>query len=223
MIDDSGSLVAGEVAVVEDIRRGTLEDWCERDPKRAEYTLARLGDAVHVMHHHRATGYGRPGDDSSGTPIEKIVLNRALNQLSRSATRVDRIAAVEQRLADTLRQRHAAVTARTQYGLIHGELGPDHVLVGDHDEPVLIDIEGIMYFDIEWEHAFLEFRFGDNYRHLRADSLDGNRLSLYRLAMYLSLVAGPLHLLDGDFPNRAGMQDIVKQNIGRTLAELDFL
>jgi len=32
--------------------------------------------------------------------------------------------------------------------------------------------------------------------------LDGQRLAVYILAMRLSLVAGPLRLLDGDFPDR---------------------
>lgn len=117
-------------------------------------------------------------------------------------------------------ERHAAVSPRTEYGLIHGELGPDHVLVVDHGEPVLIDIEGVMFFDVEWEHAFLELRFGDDYRHLKATDLDDDRMRLYRLAMYLSLVAGPLRLLDGDFPHRESMHAIVDGNIVRTLAEL---
>ncbi|MEU0751347.1 hypothetical protein ABZ476_33950, partial [Streptomyces albogriseolus] len=38
---------------------------------------------------------------------------------------------------------------RTEHGLIHGELGPDHVLVDASGHPVLIDIEGAMFFDVE--------------------------------------------------------------------------
>ncbi|MGW5792813.1 hypothetical protein ACWEV3_19595 [Saccharopolyspora sp. NPDC003752] len=72
----------------------------------------------------------------------------------------------------------------------------------------------------QWEHVFLELRFGDNYHHLRGDDLDDDRMRFYRLAMYLSLVAGPLRLLDGDFPHRAAMLGIVEQNIGRTLGQL---
>jgi hypothetical protein len=186
MVDRSGTLVAGEVAVLEDVRGGALDGLWERDPQRAEPVLASFGEAVQAMHHHRGSRYGRPGASRSAVIalVEHIVLNRALGHLA------------------------------------HGELGPDHVLVDDHGEPVLIDIEGVMFFDVEWEHAFLELRFGDNYRHLSAGDLDGDRLRFYRLAMYLWLVAGPLRLLDGDFPHRAATQDIVEQNIGRTLAEL---
>jgi len=212
----------GEIAVLEDVRGGALEGLLERDPSRAEPVLARLGEAIQAMHRHQADRYGRPGASLPAgiAPPEHIVLNRALGDLNASAARDNRIAAVEARLADTLRERHAAVTPRSEYSLIHSELGPDHVLIGDDDEPVLIDIEGVMFFDAEWEHVFLELRFGENYRHLRAGRLDGDRMRFYRLAMYLSLIAGPLHLLDGNFPDRTPLQNIVEYNIRRTLAEL---
>jgi hypothetical protein len=36
--------------------------------------------------------------------------------------------------------------------------------------------------------------------------------------MHLSLVAGPLRLLDGDFPEREGMLGIVEYNLRKVLA-----
>lgn len=62
-----------------------------------------------------------------------------------------------------------------------------------------------MYFDVEWEHVFLRIRLHDAYRPLAVDGLDEDRLALYMLAQRLSLTAGPLRLLDGDFPDRAFM------------------
>ncbi|MEV4662836.1 phosphotransferase [Micromonospora echinofusca] len=222
LLAPTAGLLPGEVAVVQDVRGGTLQDLRRRDPRRAEVVLARLGDAVRSMHARRRDRYGRPGLDgpTPGRPVERIILDRALRDLTEAAVRVERIAAVRDRLADALAERCAAVAPRSRYGLIHGELGPDHVLVDERDRPVLVDIEGAVFLDVEWEHAFLELRFGDAYPALAVDGLDGNRLRLYRLATYLSLVAGPLRLLDGDFPDRAGMLAIVEHNITRTLDQL---
>ncbi|MGN9767285.1 phosphotransferase family protein [Micromonospora sp. SD12] len=222
LLAPTAGLLPGEVAVVQDVRGGTLQDLRRRDPRRAEVVLARLGDAVRSMHARRRDRYGRPGLDgpTPGRPVERIILDRALRDLTEAAARVERIAAVRDRLADALAERCAAVAPRSRYGLIHGELGPDHVLVDERDRPVLVDIEGAVFLDVEWEHAFLELRFGDAYPALAVDGLDGNRLRLYRLATYLSLVAGPLRLLDGDFPDRAGMLAIVEHNITRTLDQL---
>ncbi|MEH0972476.1 phosphotransferase [Micromonospora sp. CPCC 205546] len=222
LLAPTAGLLPGEVAVVEDVRGGTLQHLRERDPRRAGVVLARLGDAVRSMHARRRDRYGRPGvhGPASGRPVEAIVLDRALRDLAEAAARVQRIAVVRQRLADALAERRAAVAPRSRYGLIHGELGPDHVLVDARDHPVLVDIEGAMFLDVEWEHAFLELRFGDAWPALAVDGLDGHRLRLYRLATHLSLVAGPLRLLDGDFPDRAGMRAIVEHNVSETLAQL---
>ncbi len=76
---------------------------------------------------------------------------------------------------------------------------------------------GLMFFDVEWEHVFLRLRFGEHYRSLREDGLDEERLRFYRLAMHLSLIAGPLRLLDGDFPDRDPMLRIAEYNIGKAL------
>ena len=167
------------------------------------------------------------------------MLDRALDHLAQAAARVERVAAVRGRLEDVTRELAAAVRPRAEHGLIHGELGPDHVLVDSRGHPVLIDIEGLMFFDIEWEHAFLELRFGRHYPLLRpgrpgepegssrADGpdgadrpggLDGRRLRFYRLALHLSLIAGPLRLLDGDFPDREPMMRIVAFNVEQALA-----
>lgn len=101
---------------------------------------------------------------------------------------------------------------------MHGELGPDHVRFDVAGEPVLIDIEGVMYFDVEWEHVFLRIRFApDDYRRLAVADLDEDRLAFYMLAQRLSLTAGPLRLLDGPFPDRARMQWIAEFNLARAL------
>jgi hypothetical protein len=79
-----------------------------------------------------------------------------------------------------------------------------------------------MYFDVEWEHVFLRLRFGHHYDALRTEgteALDANRLSLYRLAMHLSLVAGPLRLLDvGDFHDPEFMRGIAEHNLQQALS-----
>jgi hypothetical protein len=45
-----------------------------------------------------------------------------------------------------------------------------------------------------------------------------HRLRFYQLAMHLSLVAAPLRILDGDFPDRDGMMGTAEHNLNRALA-----
>ncbi|WP_211293957.1 aminoglycoside phosphotransferase [Lentzea kentuckyensis] len=206
-------LVDRDVIVVEDLGG----DFLEKQLDGGTEVLERLWDDVQAMHQRLSPRYGRPNSlqPADAPPVPDVVLRRALGHLDACCERVPRIAAERSRLETQLRQRHALIEPRTTYGLIHGELGPDHVLVAD-GRPVLIDIEGVMFFDVEWEHVFLELRFGPHYRPVAG--LDPARLSLYRLAQYLSLVEGPLRLLDGDFPHRDAMREIADHNIERALS-----
>ncbi|MFD9702038.1 aminoglycoside phosphotransferase [Lentzea sp. NPDC059081] len=203
-------LVTDDVVVVEDLGSEFLEQRLDPEP------LARLWHDVDAMHRHLSPHYGRPGalQPADAPPIPDVVLRRALGHLEACRTRVPRIAAARAELETQLHQRHALIEPRTTYGLIHGELGPDHVLVAD-GRPALIDIEGVMFFDVEWEHVFLRLRFGPHYRPVAG--LDPARLDLYELAMHLSLVEGPLRLLDGDFPHREAMLAIAEHNVERVL------
>ncbi|NMO52372.1 phosphotransferase [Actinoplanes sp. TBRC 11911] len=119
-----------------------------------------------------------------------------------------------------MRELRSAVADRSAYGLVHGELGPDHVFVTAGGEPVLIDIEGLTYFDVEWEHAWLRMRFGEAYRQLGPVELDPDRLELYRYAQVLSLIEGPLRIAGTDFPDRQWMLDLAEWNITQALAVL---
>jgi Phosphotransferase enzyme family len=221
LLDRSRALYPADIALVEDVRGGSLEMQLQDGRPVPEEALTRLHAALAVMHEHRGLSFGKIAGAGAGAgdrSCERVVLDRALGDLAETAGRVERVAAVRGQLEDTARELAAAIRPRRQYGLIHGELGPDHVLMDERGHPVIIDIEGLMFFDTEWEHAFLRLRFGASYDWLRADGLDEQRLRFYRLALHLSLIAGPLRLLDGDFPDREAMTEIAEVNIARALA-----
>ncbi|MER6685170.1 phosphotransferase family protein [Streptomyces olivaceoviridis] len=222
LVERAGVRGPSDLAVVEDVRGENLRDLVARDPRAAAPVLDRLGEALEAMRHHRAPGYGKVavvdgGGTSRGTSCEGVVLARALRDLAEAASRDPRIGAARGRLEERLRDLAGAVRPRERYAVVHGELGPDHVLVDADGRPVLIDIEGTMYFDVEWEHVFLRIRLGDAYGPLAAAGLDEDRLALYLLAQRLSLTAGPLRLLDGDFPDRAAMAGIAEHNLRAAL------
>lgn len=223
LVDDRRHRYPADVAVVEDVADGTLEALLATDPARASNALSELAATLDVMHQQHSQRYGRVGllergAKGSGESCEQLVLERAVEDLTASTERDPRIEAASARLHDRLQELATRVAPRKEHSLIHGELGPDHVLVDASGHPVLIDIEGLMFFDVEWEHVFLQLRFGDWYPALSRCGFDPARLDLYMLAMRLSLVAGPLRLLDGDFPHRTLMREIAEHNAKEALA-----
>ncbi|WP_331770272.1 aminoglycoside phosphotransferase family protein (plasmid) [Embleya sp. NBC_00888] len=222
LVDRDRTHSSADLAIVEDFPGEHLMELYERDPRAAEPTMARLAEGLAAMRDHRAPSYGKvalidEGGRSHGTSCEAAVLDFALRNLAEATARDRRIARVRDRLEERLRELAAAVRPRAEYSVVHGELGLDHVLVDAEGNPVLIDIEDLMYFDVEWEHVFLRIRLHDDYRRLSVTGLDEDRLALYMLAQRLSLTAGPLRLLDGDFPNRQFMREIAEHNLNEAL------
>ncbi|GAA1384657.1 phosphotransferase [Catellatospora chokoriensis] len=226
MLDRDGRHLDADLALIEDAGAVTLEQLMEQDSAAAAAPLAALGDALRRMHTSLGPRYGRlaaaadRGEASRQRRAEDVIVDRALGHLHAAAARDDRIADAHDRIAAHVRDLRGAVTARETYGLVHGELGPDHVLVTPDGEPVLIDIEGLTYFDVEWEHAFLHLRFGAAYPLLRPVDLDPYRCELYRYAQVLSLIEGPQRIADTDFPDRQWMLDLAEGNITKALAVL---
>ncbi|MFF4057316.1 phosphotransferase [Streptomyces sp. NPDC001668] len=208
--------------VVEDMRGGSLEDALERDPVAGRAALAGFAAELATLHSQEGPAFGKVGlvdngGTSSSSSAARRVTEGALRDIEETAVRDERIAVVRDDLEDAVRRLAAAVRPRDRHTLIHGELGADHVLLDHRGRPALIDIEGLMYFDVEWEHVFLRIRFGPHYDVLRVPDLDEDRMRLYRLAMHVSLVAGPLRLIEGDFPHPEGMREIAEHNLVRVL------
>ena len=215
-----------EIAILEDFPGENLLDFWERDPAAAEPALARLREGLAAMRNHRGTSPGRVGHVDAGglshwPSCEEGALDFALRCLAEAARRDRRIADARERIEDRLRELAAAVRPRAEYSVVHGELGLDHVLVAPDGDPVIIDIENLMYFDVEWEHAHMRIRLDDDWaRTVGVGGLDQGRLALYTLTQHLSLTAGPLRLLDSDFPDRAFMRGIAEYNLNKALALL---
>jgi aminoglycoside phosphotransferase (APT) family kinase protein len=226
MLDRDGRYLGADLALVEDAGSMKLETLMERDPAAAAAPLSALGDALRRMHTTTGPHYGKltliaRGEASQTRRTEDIIADAALGHLDAAAARDARIADTHERIAARVHDLAAAITPRETYGLVHGELGPDHVLVTRAGEPVVIDFEGLTYFDIEWDHAWLRMRFGDAYPALRPVDLDADRLEFYRYAQVLSLIEGPLRIADTDFPDREWMLGLAEWNITKALAEAE--
>jgi Phosphotransferase enzyme family len=212
-----------EIAIIEDFPGDDLLALYERDPVAAAPVLARLREGLAAMRDYQGAspgnvGYVDAGGRSYWPTCEEGALDFALRCLAEAARRDARISDACERLENRLRELAAGIRPRAEYSVVHGELGLDHVLVDGNGSPVIIDIENLMYFDVEWEHAHMQIRLHDHWaRTVGVDDLDEDRLALYLLTQHLSLIAGPLRLLDSDFPDREFMQGIAEYNLSKAL------
>jgi hypothetical protein len=184
--------------------------------------MAVLADWLAAMAAVRSPSFGKvafvdAGGRSPWTSCERVMLDHSLAQLWEIAGRDQRAAGAQGRLEETLHSLAEPIEPRVAAALIHGELGPDHVLLDRRGEPVLIDIEGARYFDVEAEHVWMRMRFGEHYAKLNRGGLDKDRLRLYQLCMHLDLVAGPLRIADSSHPEREWFRSLAEHHLKRAL------
>jgi hypothetical protein len=221
LADRDHACYPADLAIVEDFPHD-LEELLARDRLAAQPVLDRLRSALDTMRGYRAPAFGKVahvdgGGRSRATSGPAAALEFGLRCLAEAAARDARVAAVRDDLDGKLRALAQAVLPRSEHSIVHGELDLGHVMVDRDGWPALIDIENLMYFDVEWEHVFLRLRLHPDYQFLAADGLDEDRLALYMLTQRLSLTAGPLRILDSDYPDRDFMLDIADHNATEAL------
>lgn len=208
-----------DYALVEYVTGQAAEAYFNHSDSRVKDTIfQRLGDMITGMHAGESDIYGKPDQtERSSGQCHLIQLQNAIIQLSYASEYIDVIRRNQGKLLDMLYKLESRVERRSRYGYIHGELGPNHVLVTDQLEPCLIDIEGAGFYDIEHEHSFMEFRFGDFYRYLKNDNLDVNRKLFYQYHHHLSLISAGLKLVQRGYPDQQTAKGISDYHTRRAL------
>ncbi|WEK56420.1 MAG: phosphotransferase [Candidatus Cohnella colombiensis] len=208
-----------DYALVEYVNGHKAEDYFHHsDPRVQDQVFERVGHMLTGMHANERQIYGKPNQISNNREsCHLLQLENAKIQLSYASQHIEGIRANQSKMLEKLYELESQIDPRSRYGFIHGELGPDHILVTDSFEPYLIDIEGAEFFDIEHEHSFLEFRFGDFYRYLKHDNLDTNRILFYRFHHHISLTSGGLKLLHRGFPDQQFAQGLIDHHYRCTL------
>ncbi|HLI00091.1 MAG TPA: hypothetical protein VKV06_04850 [Acidimicrobiales bacterium] len=222
LTDGSRTVFPADIAVVEDVPGGSLEALLERDAVAAERPLAMVGDWLRAMAAVRGPSFGKvafvdAGGRAASPSCQRAVLDHALAQVSEIAAHDQRMAAERSDLEDRLNRLAEPIEPRGDWALVHGELGADHVRLDAGGEPVLIDLEGARYFDVEIEHVWTRMRFGDHYGSLGRFDLDEDRLRFYQVCMHLDLVAGPLRMAATDHPQRQWFADLAEHHLHHAL------
>jgi Phosphotransferase enzyme family len=158
----------------------------------------------------------------SQLPADKI-LARALLEIKATAETHPQIAEHKERVTSKLQSLRAQLEPRATYCLIHGELAKEHTLVRQADQTVcFVDIEGLHFFDLEFEYSFLRMVYSaEEYAQLARTDLDPARMAFYKFAMHVSLVyAGSRFMMRG-FHDQAFAEHLFTHHFAQILKSLD--
>ena len=98
-----------------------------------------------------------------------------------------------------VKKKEIVETDSQEFHLIHGELTPPHIFILNNGDVGLIDIEGIKYFDREYDLAVIHFMYGDQIPI--PTNINESKMEFYTLCLKIGYVsaASDYHAhIDGD-------------------------
>ncbi|PYZ94818.1 aminoglycoside phosphotransferase [Salipaludibacillus keqinensis] len=211
-----------DFALVEYVDGPTADAFLESTDPRTQHTVfEQIGDMTASMHSQARGTCGKLNDHrAQSEKCHRYQLNNAIEQLFYAKKFICDVEKHYDALFGKLHKLEERIQPRDHFGFIHGELGPNHVLVNENLEPFFIDIEGSGFYDVEHEHSFLSFRFGVCYHYFDKADLDPERMAFYLYCHHLALIGGGLKLLHRGFPDKDFAKGLTKFHTNRALAFL---
>jgi len=140
--------------------------------------------------------YGAPLDNEpNDIPAAQLVFDFTAEELNIASRLDNEVADIQSNLLHLMRQKMDEMMEmeRQEYSLIHGELTPPHVFILENGDVGLIDIEGIKYFDVEYDWAVINLSYGD--RIPLPESINNQKLEFYKLCWKIVHVSGAVDYL----------------------------
>lgn len=159
-IDMSKSECDYEYAFVEYINGNDMDYIMENESERLDKVLESLNNSIDILHSIKNNCAGQTGhmQDADFNIIAYELNNIHKNSiyLQENDSQYAKLYVQAEAKAIEFAQE---IEVRDEYTFIHGELGPNHVIVDENNNAYLIDIEGAKFYDVEEELSFLDIRF----------------------------------------------------------------
>ena len=191
LTDTSRSEHKFDFTLVEYINGNTMADAHNDGVAQApRWILQQVHDQMLKMH---ARTRKHPGsvmtDPAPHVSCEDVVFDHSLQGIDLASEYNSEIQENQSRICEVLEELYSQVEPRSSYHFIHGELGPEHIMVDGTGKAYFIDIDSAAFFDLEYEHSYLRWRWGEEYAWFARDDLDGARMDFYLLARVISVNA----------------------------------
>ncbi len=193
-MDKSRSECDCEYAFVEYVDGQDVDYIMEKEPERLDDVLKSLSNSIDRLHSIKNGVVGQVGRMQDADfnliafELEDIHQNSMYLQQNDS-----RYADIYIQVEKKAREYAKELENRNEYTFIHGELGPNHVIVDKDNKAYLIDIEGAKFYDVEEELSFLDMRFNKMLRKAE-DAVDEQRMYFYYIGHCLGNLRGAVEL-----------------------------
>lgn len=198
-IDKSRSECDYEYAFVEYINGHDVDYIMEKEPERMNAVWKSLSNSIDRLHNIKNNVVGQVGQmqaaDFNLIAFELEDIHQNCMYLQENDNQyADVYVQVEAKARECVHK----LESRNEYTFIHGELGPNHVIVDKDNNAYLIDIEGAKFYDVEEKLSFLDMRFNKRLKKV-ADIVDEQRMYFYYIGHCLGNLRGAVELKQKDY------------------------
>lgn len=193
-MDRSRCVCDYDYAFVEYISGHDMDYIIEKEPNRLQEVLESLRVSIDKLHSIKCGVVGQV-DRMQASDFDVILFE--LEQIRQNSNYLkeydeeysDYYVKVETKATECANK----LEKRKEYTFIHGELGPNHVMVDSNNNAYLIDIEGAKFYDVEEELSFLDIRFNKMLKKAE-NTVDEQRMFFYYIGHCLGNLRGAIEL-----------------------------
>ena len=200
-----------------------MDEVINNAPHRLEQVLASLAENIEKLHCIKCETVGQLEHLQA---YDFNIIEFSLEGVKRDVAYLSEMDQLNKKMYEVLEEKveqlAKKIKPRKEYTFIHGELGPNHVMVNKNNEAFLIDIEGAKYGDVEEEASFLKLRFGTSYEKIVNQAMDEERMRFYHLGHCLGNLSGAMALKNKgyyDMEDLNGMIKYFKMQLKKAISE----
>jgi hypothetical protein len=150
----------------------------------------KITEMMTKMDNHTRSWYGSPLiDNAIDISSEQLMFNYYSHELDIAAGFDKQVKVLQPSIQQVLSTHFNKVNigVKEEYSLVHGELMPPHIFILNNGKIGLVDIEGLKYFDKEFDWAVLDMMY-DGEIKLPSD-INSKRLDFYKLCLKIGYIS----------------------------------
>ena len=202
-----------DYAIVECFKGHSLDEYIKNGGD-VRSIADKIAEATNKMAAKKRDFYGSPVEsEPNNISAAQLVFNFYTEELNIASKIDNKVAALQFKLIHLMRQKMSEIYEKQtqKFSLVHGELTPPHVFILNNGDIGFIDIEGIKYFDIEYDWAVINNIYGN--KIILPANVDFKKLEFYKICLKIGYVSGTTDYLVHIDSNNEMLKNIRENNL----------
>ena len=188
-------------AIVECFKGISLDEYIQNSGNISMFA-DKIADTMSKLSIQKRNYYGSPMEiKPNNISAAQLIFNFYAEELSIAYRLDSEINDLKENILILMQKKFSKIgeTDNQEYSLVHGELTPPHIFILDDGEIGLIDIEGVKYFDVEYDWAVIDLMYSGKIP--LPDTINMKKVEFYKICLkigYMSAAADYLVNIDNN-------------------------